>query len=92
VPPIPSAKVRTAVTVNTGDSRNCLVAYRSFLPRSRICTPALGTRLRGGVFPVFCYLNLIRTISGSVPTLMGGPQVPAPLEVYTFKLPKARNP
>jgi hypothetical protein len=34
-----------------------------------------------GRFPVGAHSKLIRTISGLVPTRIGGPQVPAPQEV-----------
>jgi hypothetical protein len=38
------------------------------------------------------YVNWISTISGLVPMRSGGPQVPAPLEVYTWRLPRRSRP
>jgi len=59
-------------------------AFQQGFPGDLRATPGRTKWGTGGdsrVFSWFDYINLINTISGFVSIRMGGPQVPAPLEV-----------
>ncbi len=51
VPPIPKAKVSIAAAVNTGDSRNCRMAYRKLPSRFCMETSQYSTQLSPFGFP-----------------------------------------
>jgi hypothetical protein len=64
-------------------SSSCLGQRRISLLCGLMYSLPLQERLRGSKAPRFLrvYSKRIRTISGWLPTRIGGPQVPAPLEV-----------
>jgi hypothetical protein len=63
--------------------------------RSRPADGAMGVSARRrtrSLETIAAHANSIKTISGLVPTRIGGPHVPAPVVVYTHILPNCFNP